>query len=234
MNEYRESVLTIFGLFSAAVDAMVSCQGVSRLLHSYCRLCHVTMMNQEGSAIVSKLLDQKQQCQLLQAGQDAWQDSVAVCVSNEQRFLPSSSSPLGTAPLGTSAPAQPSGSKRRTSWRPDAVATWQKCVMCLSLVHSYIALSNMAVASRGDQMTSTGPRLRREPSFAQLAGPDEDSSTSHVRPELLLRRLICNASRCYPCLSDTAGAMYLRKRLQGKGVMPALQGRDGKRDPLTS
>lgn len=208
VNEYRESVLTIFGLFSAAVDAMVSCHGVSRLLHSYCRLCHVTMMNQEGSAIVSKLLDQKQQCQLLQAGQDAWQDAVVACVCNEQRFLPSSSSPLGTA-----APAQASGSKRRTSWRPDAVETWQKCVMCLSLVHSYITLSNMAVASRGDQMTSSGPRLRREPSFAQLAGPDEDCSSSHVRPELLFCRLICNASRCYPCLSDTEGAVYLRRRL---------------------
>lgn len=173
VNEFREPVLNIFGQLSAAVDAMVCCHGVSGLLYAYHRLCHVTMMHREGSVIVTKLLDQKQQCALLQAGQDAWRDAVEVSVSTIESTLPASYSTHSMA-------LQPTAPKPRTTWRSYAVEAWQRCVMCLSLAHSYVALANMAAASRGGQMSSSGPRLRREPSFAQLAGPDLDSTSSQV------------------------------------------------------
>lgn len=193
VNEYREPVLNIFGQFSAAMDAIVSCQGVSGLLCAYCRLCHVTMMHREGSTIVSKLLDQNRQCYLLQAGQDAWQDALEVCVSTTETATLSSSNNMHSTSL-----VQPTGTKKRTTWRPYAVAAWERCFMCLTLAHSYITLSNMAVASRGGQTTSSGPRLRREPSFAQLPGPDEDPSSSQVRitPQHRFLLLYMNRSNC--------------------------------------
>jgi hypothetical protein len=178
VNDHREAVHNVYRQFCEAVDAMAAYQGVSGLLGAYSRLCHVAMMHQEGSLIVSKLLEQKQQCLLLQAGQDAWEDAVGVSVS------PDDSTALLSASITMNIPStalnQSSGSKKRASWRPHVISAWQKCMMCLSLAHSYIALSNMAVASRGEQMTASGPRLRREPSFAQLAGPDQDTSASQV------------------------------------------------------
>ena len=174
VNEYGEPVLNIFGQMSAAVNAMTACEGVSGLLNAYCRLCHVTVMHREGSMIVAKLLDQKQQCSLLQASLDAWTGAVKVSVSGTESTLTAANAMHNMA-------LQPTAPKPRASWRPYAVDAWQRCVMCLSLAHSYIALSNMTVASRGGQMSSSGPRLRREPSFAQLAGPDQPSSSSQAR-----------------------------------------------------
>jgi hypothetical protein len=156
-HEFQEATQSIFARLVDAAERLRASSGLGQLLAAYSRLAHVTSILSEGVSLLSKALDKKTLIALLQAGRVAWADALQTCVAE----------PGG---LPVSATAQPNSPRRNDTrrWRPCVLTAWGRSIACVEVAYSYTHVANVAMAVHAGSC-SMGPRIRREPSFAQLA-----------------------------------------------------------------
>lgn len=166
---YFDACHRIYHLIQQALFPIQMAAKVSRVLSAYARLLMVAVSHDEGVQTAKACLGESVQLSLIEQAASAWDICVTCSISDShgQRVLRGISSTGMRQDI-----SKQSASPNCSAWMPLCMTPWGLASVHLAHACSLLSLANLAVVTEGTSAgrSTSNPRLRREPSFAQLAG----------------------------------------------------------------
>lgn len=167
---YYDACQRIFNMMQQALTATRTAAAVTVLLSSYTQMLTVAVSHAEGVQVSKSFLGNTMQLNLIQQATESWKLCTACSVTDSQR----QAIPHGLRHDSRTPPVHQVVSSRaeKNIWLPVQLTAWGKVQIHLNMAQHLVSLANLAIISEQTSATrSVGTaHLRREPSFAQLAG----------------------------------------------------------------
>lgn len=179
----------VFNMMQDALTPIHTVGAVTNLLNSYNRMLTIAVSHDEGVQVAKNFLGASLQLKVIQQVAASWDVCIACSISDVHR----KAVPHGLRQDGRQGPLLV-----QNSWLPVRMTAWGKVYTHLDLARNLLSLANLAMMSEQTSVTRAAGsvHLRREPSFAQLAGANAKST---VCPRSY--RWFCLAGLCLDALA---------------------------------
>lgn len=153
---------------------------VTHLLNSYSQLLTVAVSHDEGVQVAKTFLGAPLQLKVMQQAAASWE----ICIASSISDVHAEAVPHGLCQDGPSQAGRQAALLVQNRWLPVRMTAWGKVRTHLDLAQNFLSLANLAMMSEQTSVTRAAgsSHLRREPSFAQLAGANATATVCPSYP----------------------------------------------------